>query len=68
MQQSELPDEMRHWWTYKDQLYQVDDVLMFQGRMFIPKSLRGEVLDVLHSAHQGVNGMRNAVKPHLFWP
>ena len=59
---------MCHWWTYKDQLHQVDDVMMFHGRMFVPKSLCGEVLEVLHSARQGINGIRNAAKPRLFWP
>ena len=34
-----------------------DGVVMYKKRIVIPKNLQREVLDVLHSAHQGCSSM-----------
>ena len=39
-----------------------------QDRVVIPPSLRKEVLQVLHSAHQGVSGMGLNAQATVFWP
>ena len=43
-------------------------LIMFQDRMVIPKSLRGRILETLHSAHQGVDGMRARARNTVYWP
>ena len=37
-------------------------------RIVIPQGLRQEILDVLHSAHQGVSGMLARAQTSVFWP
>ena len=34
----------------------------------IPDRLRGEILETLHAAHQGVSGMINRAEQSVFWP
>ena len=41
---------------------------MYGDRMVIPASLRREVLDCLHSAHQGVAGMKARAATSVYWP
>jgi len=38
------------------------------SRVVIPSSLRIEILQSLHSAHQGVNGMNERAKACVYWP
>ncbi|MBY0580465.1 MAG: DDE-type integrase/transposase/recombinase, partial [Rickettsiales bacterium] len=37
-------------------------------RIVIPPTLRNDILDVLHSAHQGVSGMIARAQATVFWP
>ena len=41
---------------------------MVNRRMFIPKKLRGTVIKTLHSAHQGVSGMKALARERFWWP
>ena len=37
-------------------------------KILVPKKLRGDVLELLHAADQGVNGMLANTRQWLFWP
>ena len=52
-----LPTELRPYHQYRDSLYTVDGVVMYNERRVIPPSLRSSVLESLHAAHQGVSSM-----------
>ena len=41
---------------------------MFKNRLVIPKKLRHEVLQNLHSAHQGTKGMKDRASNCIYWP
>ena len=53
---------------YRKQLSIVDGVLCYKTRVVIPTTLRQEVLQTLHSAHQGTTGMINRAEQAVFWP
>lgn len=63
---SEAPECLRPYYKLKDELYTLDGVPFLNGRMFIPKSLRRDILANLHSAHQGPSGMKASAR-HRFW-
>ena len=65
---AELPDSIQHYWTLKDELYFLEGVLMKGHRILIPQLLQAEVLECLHAAHQGVDGMSANAHQRLFWP
>ena len=48
-----LDPQLKNFWTFRDDLYTLEGVPMAEERMFIPASLRHEVLENLHAAHQG---------------
>ena len=63
---TDAPECLRPYYKLKDELYSLDGVPFLNGRMYIPKSLRREILSILHSAHQGPAGMKAAAR-HRFW-
>ena len=46
----------------------MDDVILYKGRVGIPPTLRAEVLQSLHAAHQGVCAMNERAKAAVYWP
>ena len=60
--------ELREYWHHRESLSQVDGVPLYKERVIIPKSLRDEVLETLHSAHQGVTGMNERAQASVWWP
>ena len=65
---TELPDHLKPFWQMRHELYHIEGVPFLEHKMLIPSALRTEVLDSLHSAHQGEVGMKNSARRRLFWP
>ena len=61
---SHLRDYNKHW----IHLSTVDTVVLYKERVVIPPSLRQEVLENLHSAHQGIRSMTARADASVFWP
>jgi hypothetical protein len=49
-----LPLHLKQYWRVRDKLRLTEGVPMLEGRTVVPVKLRGQVLETLHSAHQGV--------------
>ena len=64
----ELPDKLKQYWNVRDHLSVLDNCVLYKNRAVVPPKLRREVLEVLHSAHQGVVGMRARAAKSFFWP
>ena len=60
--------ELREYWHHRENLSHVDGVPLFKGRVVIPVTLRDEVLETLHSAHQGNTGMLERAQASVWWP
>ena len=65
---SELPDTLKPFWQMRHEFYHVEGVTFLDHKMRIPAALRAEVLELLHSAHQGEVGMKNNARRRFFWP
>lgn len=52
----------------REELYCLEGVRVKANKILIPRQLRAEVLESLHAAHQGVNGMLANARQRLFWP
>ena len=65
---SDMDEKFSDFWNYRDGLHVYDQVIMFHDRVVIPPSLRAEVLEHIHSAHQGPTGMTHFSQPTVFWP
>ena len=63
-----LPELIRPYWKLRESLSSFDGICIYDGRIIIPQALRKEVLDCLHSGHQGVAGMKARAARSVFWP
>ena len=63
-----LDVKLRQCWKLKNELCNTDGVTMYDGRIIVPPSLRKEVLECLHSAHQGTVGMKARARSSVYWP
>ena len=55
-------------WQYRDGLYALDGIILYDDRVVVPQSMQPQVLETLHSAHQGVSAMESAARAIVFWP
>ena len=51
-----------------DSLYSEEGVILYQDRVVVPSSLRGQVLQTLHAAHQGTTSMEQRARAIVYWP
>lgn len=52
----------------KEELSVEDDVLLWFGRVVVPKQLRQSVLKLLHCGHPGITNMRSIARYYVWWP
>ena len=43
---------IKPYWRYRHGLYELDGVILYDDRVVIPPSLRRQVVDTFHAAHQ----------------
>ena len=66
--QHSTDSSIRSFFNAREHLWVKEGVVMFKSRVVIPKKLRQHVLNLLHSAHQGVEGMRARAAVSVYWP
>ena len=64
----DFPQALREFYQFRDDMYTVDGVVMYGGRVVIPLSLREECLIALHAAHGGCTAMLSRAECSIFWP
>ena len=65
---AEIPQHLRAYFPLRDHLSTVDGVILYNDRVIVPKSLRPNVINTLHAAHQGVSTMIARAESSVFWP
>ena len=65
---AELPSQLEKYWEFRKLLNVHDNVVLYSDRIIVPASLRQQVLETLHSAHQGVSSMLARAETNIFWP
>ena len=60
--------KLKEFTRYADSLYEADDVVLYNDRVVVPKSLRPIITKNLHAAHQGVSAMERRAHSIVFWP
>lgn len=64
----EMPAEIREFHQFRENLHSTDGVLLYKDRIVVPPTLREDILNSLHSAHQGVTAMIARAETSVFWP
>lgn len=63
-----IPDHLKFYHSIKDDLFVVDGLLFKNSQVVVPKSLRQEMLNLIHYNHFGVDKSKLRAKKVLFWP
>ena len=57
-----------HFWPICESAYIQDGVRLYKDRVIVPTSLRGQILQHLHAAHQGISTMEQRACAIVYWP
>ena len=68
IKQCELSSDLLPYWPIRASLEIESGVVWCKGRIIVPESLRPRVLEILHSAHQGVSSMEDRARTIVYWP
>jgi len=52
----------------RERLSIIDDTLMFEERIIIPKAMRKEILKILHRGHPGARRTKQLAREFVYWP
>ena len=63
-----LAGAVKHYYSVASELVVEDGLLMHGNRVVIPASLRLEMLDRIHTGHQGITKSRKRARLSLWWP
>ena len=64
----DIPKAIQCFWDVKTNLYVHEGVVLYKDRIVIPASLQSNIIENLHSAHQGVTSMFSRAQASVFWP
>jgi hypothetical protein len=65
---TELPRDVRPFWAFRESLG-IEDGVIFKGkRVLVPDSMRSDILEQLHAAHQGIEKTRLLARETVYWP
>ena len=64
----EVPENLRTYWPVRDRLSLHNNTMLMDNRIVIPPNHRKNVLNTLHSAHQGVSSMTSRARGSVYWP
>ena len=65
---SQLPNDVKPFMSVSAELSLQDGLLMRGSRIVIPKSLRADILQRIHSGHQGITKCRARASQSVWWP
>lgn len=62
--------DLRLYWEARGQLTLHGDLLLYDGRVVVPETLRDETLrdETLHGGHQGIQRCRTRARSSVWWP
>ena len=61
-------EHLRQYWSFRDKISVYDGVAYRSHQVIVPSSLREEMLQKIHKAHQGVDSSIRRACESLFWP
>ena len=64
----EVPADIQEYWNYRDELSEVNDIILKGEKLVIPPSMRKEMLTKIHTSHLGIVKCKQRARDILFWP
>lgn len=64
----DLPDDIRPYWCFRDELAILDGLIMKGNRVVVPAVMRSDTLTRLHDGHQGLTTTLQRARRTVYWP
>ena len=64
----DCPQNLRNFWTYRDELSILDGLVLKGVRIAIPEQCRAKVLEKLHEGHFGIHRTKLIARDTVNWP
>ncbi|CAB3999682.1 retrotransposon-like family member retr-1, partial [Paramuricea clavata] len=64
----QTPVEIHQFWNYRDEMSEIEGVIMKGDRIVTPTVLRSEMLARVHDSHIGIEKCRGRARYIIFWP
>ena len=65
---ADVPTVCRSYWNFRDEISLCNDVLLKGEKLIIPKSMRPEMLRLIHASHMGIEKCKRRAKDIIYWP
>jgi len=65
---SQTPPSIQVYWNVRDELSEVDGVILKNERIVVPSSMRKEMLQRIHQGHMGIEKSKRRARDVLYWP
>ena len=63
-----VPDLLKDYFQFRESLWTIDGVVLYNERIVIPPTLRPAILEALHAAHHCISTMNARAMSSVFWP
>lgn len=63
-----VSNEVKFYWSIKEELLVVDDVIFRDSLVLIPKNARNDMLRIIHEGHLGIDRCKRRARQVMFWP
>ncbi|CAC5364689.1 unnamed protein product [Mytilus coruscus] len=67
-EKNEVPKEVFEYWNFRDELSNVNGIILKGEKIIIPTSMRKNMLNKLHEGHLGIEKTRKLARDFIFWP
>ncbi len=64
----QVPNDIQDFWNYRDELSEVEGILLKQDKIIIPPNLRVKMLEKIHQSHFGMEKCKRRARDIMFWP
>lgn len=64
----DVANNVKEYWSIKDELFIVDEVLFKDKSVVIPRNLRNTMLSIIHEGHLGIDRCKRRARQVMFWP
>ena len=62
------PKELLPYWAHQSDITIVNDLMLFQDRIIIPRNMRKDILHKIHEGHLGIEKCKRRARQSVFWP
>ena len=65
---ADVPQVVQPYWTLREELHEAKGILFKGHRIIIPRSMRNEMVAIIHETHMGTKKSKERARAVMYWP